>query len=69
MEDWIQYNSQQNNSRGIHATYFCVEGYYLVGISTQVCQADGSWTGSDPDLARMVPYMHTYMKAGMYSVF
>ena len=34
------------------ATYFCDDGYELVGDNDRVCLADGSWTGSDPDCAR-----------------
>ena len=37
---------------GFMATYFCDEGYDLVGNSSRVCQVDGSWTGSDPNCAR-----------------
>jgi len=49
---------------GFMATYFCDEGYDLVGDNNRVCQADGSWTGSDPTCdgklrARVAP--HTYV--------
>ena len=31
---------------GFRATYRCEPGYRLVGDTTVVCQADGSWSGS-----------------------
>ena len=33
---------------GAMATYTCDEGFNLIGNSTRLCQADGSWKGTDP---------------------
>ena len=30
------------------ATYFCDNGYDLIGDDTITCQSDGSWSGSPP---------------------
>ena len=33
---------------GSQAIYSCEQGYSLVGISTRVCQSDGTWSGQPP---------------------
>ena len=48
----LDINPSTTAQGGFVATYFCDEGYDLVGDNNRVCQADGSWTGSDPDCSR-----------------
>jgi len=31
-----------------NATYSCAIGYYVIGFDTRTCQADGTWSGSEP---------------------
>ena len=33
---------------GSRATYSCPHGYHVVGLQSRLCQADGSWAGSEP---------------------
>uniref|UniRef100_A0A8W7PH35 Uncharacterized protein n=1 Tax=Anopheles coluzzii TaxID=1518534 RepID=A0A8W7PH35_ANOCL len=33
---------------GSRATYTCPHGYHVVGLQSRLCQADGSWAGSEP---------------------
>ena len=35
-------------SFGSEVSYSCDNGYILTGDADRTCQADGSWTGSDP---------------------
>ena len=35
-------------SVGSTATYTCTSGYVIIGVSTRVCQGDGSWSGRAP---------------------
>ena len=49
------------------ATYSCDDGHNLMGGINRECQADGSWTGSDPTCerklnAREIPFT---MRAGI----
>ena len=33
---------------GSTATYSCIKGYFLVGVTTRNCQATGDWSGQAP---------------------
>ena len=67
-----QVNDTNGTTFGQTATYSCNTGYSLVGNSTQMCQADGLWTGSAPSCERRlllssINYqVYTYM---MYPFF
>jgi len=39
---------QDQTLMGATVTYTCNTGYTLNGSSMRTCQADGTWTGSDP---------------------
>lgn len=42
------YISYSGSSTGDIATYFCNEGFVLVGNKTRVCQANSEWSGEEP---------------------
>lgn len=33
---------------GSRAVYTCPHGYHVVGLQSRLCQADGTWAGSEP---------------------
>ena len=39
-------------TQGSIATYSCNSGYYLNGSFNRICQANGTWGGSDPTCKR-----------------
>lgn len=36
------------NHFGSRAVYTCPHGYHVVGLQSRLCQADGTWAGSEP---------------------
>src|SRR6185295_12571439 len=50
--------SAPDTSAGSTASYLCAAGFMLDGPSARTCQADGTWSGSDPTCTQMaVPCM------------
>lgn len=52
---------------GDRAIYTCEEGYRLVGVEFRLCQADGSWSATEPSCHKIgkiqsipIYYMHVY---------
>ena len=41
-----------SNNFGSTATYTCNTGYTINGDTTRMCQADGTWSGSEPTCQR-----------------
>ena len=40
--------SSNSNTVGSSLTFSCGQGYTLTGVTTIVCQTDGSWSGTVP---------------------
>ena len=45
---------------GAMATYMCDEGFNLIGNSTQLCLANGSWEGTVPTCQSKIYCIHAY---------
>ena len=48
-------------SPGDIATYTCIDGFILVGVSTRNCGSDGTWSGEEPTCERkLLSPLHVY---------
>lgn len=51
---------------GSTATYTCNDGYLLIGITTRVCQTDGTWTGQQPSCQSKWIGLYAWMFTKLY---
>ena len=50
----VSYQNQEVSKKDLYyfgefVTLKCVDGYKLIGISSQFCKEDGSWSYANPD--------------------
>ena len=43
----------------IEAMYVCDEGFQLIGNGTRMCQANGMWSGNEPECEGMYTMQYT----------